>query len=103
MFEEVGTIYSIFIILLYLTIIMDLINIFMVFKKLKTDKGEYCTYGIKWTKIFMGLFFGAIVLFFILTQQFSAYVMWIHLILAVLLFVVEGTNIFLKVKFGKKK
>jgi amino acid transporter len=103
MFEEVGVIFGIFIILLYIVVIVDITGIILVFKKDRSDRGEYCTYGIKWTKVAVGILFALVLLYIILTQEFTAYVMWIQLILAVMLLVTEGINTILKIKFGKKR
>lgn len=103
MIDELGLPFSAFIVLLYIMVIMDAVGIVMVFRKDKADRYEYGMVGIKWYKIIFGLFFAAMLVFMLLNQPFSAYVMWIQLILAILLFVAEGLNLILKIKYGKKR
>ncbi len=103
MIDEVGFVYTVLVVLLYIVVIIDFIGIVMVFRKDKADRGEYCTFGIKWSKVVMGLIFASVLTYIVMTQSFTAYVMWVQAILAVLLYVVELFNIIIKIKYGKKK
>ncbi|MBQ8827465.1 MAG: hypothetical protein IJ007_10265 [Oscillospiraceae bacterium] len=103
MIDELGLPFSAFIVLLYIMTIIDVIGLVLVFKKEKADRHEYCRVGIKWYKVIFGLLFAGMLLYMIMIQPFSAYVMWIMLILAVLLLVVEGINLIIKLKYGKKR
>ncbi|MBQ2823695.1 MAG: hypothetical protein IJF18_03865 [Oscillospiraceae bacterium] len=103
MIDEVGWVYTILIVMLYIVVIIDLIAIIMVFRKDKADRSEYCTFGIKWSKIIVGLFFAVMLTYFIMVQSFTPYVMWVQAILAMLLYVIELFNIIIKVKYGKKR
>ncbi|MGN0585685.1 MAG: hypothetical protein ACI4JF_00235 [Oscillospiraceae bacterium] len=102
MFEEVGIFYGIFIIMMYVIVLMDSVSIFMVFKKGQASITEYCTYGIKYPKVIVGLLFAVLVTVIILMQEFTLFVLLIQLLLAILLFVVEGLCLILKIKFGGK-
>lgn len=102
MIEELGLPFSAFIVLLYIMVIIDIAGVILVFKKDKADRHEYCTIGIKWYKVILGLLFAAMLVYMIMTQPFTAYVMWIQLILAILLFAAEGMSFILKIKYRKK-
>ena len=103
MIDELGLPFSAFIVLLYIMAIIDVIGLILVFKKDKADRHEYCRMAIKWYKVIFGLLFAAMLVYMIMIQPFSAYVMWIMLILAVLLLVAEGTSLIIKIKYGKKR
>lgn len=103
MIDELGLPFSAFIVLLYIMVIIDLIGIILVFKKDIEDRKEYCTVGIKWYKVIFGLLFAVMLVYMIMVQPFTPYIMWIILILAILLFATEGTNVIIKLKYRKKK
>ena len=103
MFAETGTIYSIVIIMFYVTVLLDYFNFFTVFIAKKVSKTDYCGASIKWIKIFLFAFFEVVLIYFTFTQPFSVYVRVIHIILAVILGADLVLNLVFKIKYGRNR
>lgn len=101
MFEEVGVPFGVFLILIYLTVIVDAFNFFAVFAKQQADKEAFCKVGLKWARIALGGIFSAFLFYFVLTQPVSVKILWIELIALVLMLIDTGFSIFLKIRYRK--
>lgn len=102
MFEEFGTIYTIILVMLFISVIADGVNFFLVFRKDKLDPIEFSTYGIKKAKIGMYIFAVVVLAFFLLTQEYTAAATAVHIVLILLLAAAAVLNIYFKKKYGVK-
>lgn len=102
MFEEFGTIYTIILVMLFISVIADSVNFLLVFRKDKLDPVEFSTYGIKKAKIGMYIFAVIVLTFFLLTQEYTAAATAVHIVLILLLAAAAVLNIYFKKKYGVK-
>ncbi len=103
MVEEVGTVYFILIIMLFLCVLFDGFCYLRVFAAKTEDSWEYCRYGIKKLKLVLYCFFGIIMLFIGFAAELSGYVRAVHYIIGILLIADAVSGFILKSKFGRKK
>ena len=102
MFEEFGTIYTIILVMLFISVIADGVNFLLVFRKDKLDPVEFSTYGIKKAKIGMYIFAVIVLTFLLLTQEYTAAATAVHIVLILLLAAAAVLNIYFKKKYGVK-
>lgn len=103
MFEEVGTLFGVLIVMLFCSVLMDAFVIFRIMIKQSADAMEYASYGLKWPKIVIMFLFGLIMLFYAFAADNSTYVMIIELILGLLLIADGVLSAIIKRKFGADK
>ncbi len=100
--DEYNYLFILLLIMLYVTVIMDFVSVFMV-KKGDVDIEEYATAVLKWPKVIMLGVFGAVMLFYAFTLVSTPIMLVAELLLAVLLIADFVIGINIKVKHGKKK
>ena len=103
MFKEVGTIAGIFIVMLYISVFMDAFVIFSIMVRKVADTKEYAAAVLKWPKIVILFISAVIVLWHIVTGNFSAFTIIIEIILCVLLLADGTASTIIKKKYGRKK
>ncbi len=100
--DEFGYLLILVLIMLFVTVFMDMISLFMV-KKGDVDIDDYATAVLKWPKVILLGIFGAIMLYYAFTTEASALTLVAELVVGVLLIADCITGIIIKVKHGKKK
>lgn len=103
MFEELGTIVSLIIITLYISVLMDGFVIFSVMVRDVADKKEYAGAVLKPPKMIFLYAAGILMLVYMFSGEVSAYIKIIELILSLLLIADAAASTIIKVKFGGKK
>ena len=100
--DEFSYLLVLVLIMLFVTVFMDMISLFMV-KKGDVDIEDYATSVLKWPKVILLGFFAAVMLFYAFTTEASALTLVAELTVGVLLIADCVTGVIIKVKHGKKK
>lgn len=100
--DEIGYLLILVLIMLFVTVFMDAVSVFMV-KKGDVDIEDYATAVLKWPKVILLGIFGIIMLYYAFTTSATALTLAAELIVGVLLIADCVVGILIKVKHGKKK
>ncbi len=100
--DEFSYLLALVLIMLFVTVFMDLISLFMV-KKGDVDIEDYATAVLKWFKIVLLGIFGIVMLYYAFTTKASALTLVAELTVGVLLIADCVVGAIIKIKHGKKK
>lgn len=103
MFQELGTAAGLFIIMLYLSVLMDGFVIFNIMVRKIASAKEYAAAVLKWAKITILFIASALMFFFAVSGGYSVRVTVIMAILGVMLAADGVLSVIIKKKYGKKK
>ena len=101
MFQELGTVAGVFILMLYLSVFMDAFVIFSIMVRKIASASEYAAAVLKWAKIVILFISAAVMFFFAITGGFSLKVTIIMAILGTLLAADGVISTIIKKKYGK--
>ncbi len=88
--------------MLYVTVFMDLVSLFMV-KSGSVDIEDYAKDVLKWPKVILLGIFGVVMLYYAFTTKATALTLVAELVAGVLLIADCIGGIIIKIKHGKKK
>lgn len=88
--------------MLYVTVFMDLISLFMV-KRGSVDIEDYATDVLKWPKVILLGVFAIVMLYYAFTTKATALTLVAELFAGVLLIADCVVGVIIKIKHGKKK
>lgn len=100
--DEFGYLLILVLIMLFVTVFMDLISIFMI-KKGDVDIEDYATAVLKWPKVILLGIFGIVMFYYAFTTKGAALTLIAELTVGVLLIADCIMGIVIKIKHGKKK
>ena len=100
MFKEVGTVAGIFIIMLYISVLMDAFVMFNIMIRKIAEVKEYAAAVLKWPKIAILFISAAVMLAYPIVGNFSVYTVVIELLLCVLLLADGIISTIIKKKYG---
>ncbi len=100
--DEFGYLLILVLIMLFVTVMMDFVSIFMV-KKGDVDIEDYATAVLKWPKVILLGVFGAIMFYYAFTTRGAALTLVAELVVGALLLVDCVMGVIIKIKHGKKK
>lgn len=100
--DEFNYLLILVIFMLFVTVFMDLISLFMV-KRGSVTIEEYAGDVLKWAKVVLIGIFGVVMLYYAFTTMASAAVLICEILVGVLLIADCIVSAVLKIKYGKKK
>lgn len=100
--DEFGYLLALVLIMLFVTVFMDMISLFMV-KKGDVDIEDYATAVLKWPKVVLLGIFGVVMFYYAFTTKASALTLVAELTVGVLLIGDCVVGAIIKAKHGKKK
>lgn len=103
MFEEVGALAGVFIVMLYISVFMDAFVIFSVLVRKVADTREYAAAVLKWPKIIILFISAAVMLMYVFMGNFSTYTIVVEIALSVLLLADGICSTIIKKKYGTKR
>ncbi len=102
MLGDINALLGMLIVMLYFSVIMDGFTIFNILIRHSEDAIEYACVGLKWFKIILVYFFGAVMLFYSFTVKNTPLVTIAEFLLGLLLLADGVLSTVVKKKYGKK-
>ncbi len=103
MLGDINSLYAMLMVMLFASVVMDGFTLYNILVRHSDDAIEYACIGLKWFKIVLVYFFGAVMLLYAFTVVNTAFITIAELILGLLLLADGVLSTIVKKKYGGKK
>lgn len=103
MLGDINSLYAMLMVMLFASVVMDGFTLYNILVRHSDDAIEYACIGLKWVKIVLVYFFGAVMLLYAFTVVNTVFITIAELILGLLLLADGVLSTIVKKKYGGKK